>query len=262
MARIIAAFLFLFTARGVAQSVPCPNGSGDCQRLLLPIFLPQINGAFGATFVTSLSLYNRGTSPISVFGISPDCRIIVCGPPLGLPGRTVLTAFTRTGNPGALIYIPSSEEGDFAAVLRTQDITRQSQTWGTEIPVIRDSNFLSDPIALLDLPLDDRFRLALRVYGATPDSAEVRVRIFNNQTNTQINDFVMDLAAGADVYQPSYGSFFGFPRGSGIILPDPGQPPASTIRVEIEPVTPGLRYWAFVSVTNNETQHITVIAPH
>jgi hypothetical protein len=35
-----------------------------------------------------------------------------------------------------------------------------------------------------------------------------------------------------------------------------------TIRVEISPQTPGMRYWAFVSVTNNETQHVTNIAPH
>lgn len=34
-----------------------------------------------------------------------------------------------------------------------------------------------------------------------------------------------------------------------------------TVRAEIEPLTEGLRYWAFVSVTNNETQHVTTITP-
>src|SRR5260370_32300719 len=33
------------------------------------------------------------------------------------------------------------------------------------------------------------------------------------------------------------------------------------VRIEITPATDGLRLWAFVSVTNNETQHVTVIAP-
>lgn len=31
--------------------------------------------------------------------------------------------------------------------------------------------------------------------------------------------------------------------------------------LEIEPVTPGLRYWAFVTVTNNATSHVTTITP-
>jgi hypothetical protein len=31
------------------------------------------------------------------------------------------------------------------------------------------------------------------------------------------------------------------------------------IRLEITSDAPELRYWAFVSVTNNETQHITII---
>ena len=33
------------------------------------------------------------------------------------------------------------------------------------------------------------------------------------------------------------------------------------IRIEVTPLTSGLRLWAFVSVTNNETQHVTVVAP-
>jgi hypothetical protein len=33
------------------------------------------------------------------------------------------------------------------------------------------------------------------------------------------------------------------------------------VRIEIEPLTPGLRYWAFVAVVNNDTQHLTVISP-
>lgn len=31
------------------------------------------------------------------------------------------------------------------------------------------------------------------------------------------------------------------------------------VRVEIEPLTPGLKYWAFLSVTNNKTQHFYTV---
>ncbi len=33
------------------------------------------------------------------------------------------------------------------------------------------------------------------------------------------------------------------------------------LRIDVLPVSPGTRIWAFVSVTNNETQHVTIIAP-
>jgi hypothetical protein len=33
------------------------------------------------------------------------------------------------------------------------------------------------------------------------------------------------------------------------------------VRLEVEPVTEGLRLWAFVTVVHNETQHATVISP-
>jgi len=29
----------------------------------------------------------------------------------------------------------------------------------------------------------------------------------------------------------------------------------------VEPITPGSKIWAFVSVTNNATQHVTVVNP-
>ncbi len=37
---------------------------------------------------------------------------------------------------------------------------------------------------------------------------------------------------------------------------------AQKVRIEIEPQTTGIRYWAFVSVTNNETQQITTLSVH
>jgi hypothetical protein len=32
-------------------------------------------------------------------------------------------------------------------------------------------------------------------------------------------------------------------------------------RIEIEPTLPDMRVWAFVSITNNETQHVTLVTP-
>jgi hypothetical protein len=35
----------------------------------------------------------------------------------------------------------------------------------------------------------------------------------------------------------------------------------NAVWVEVVPITTGLRIWAMVSVTNNDTQHVTLIAP-
>jgi hypothetical protein len=35
----------------------------------------------------------------------------------------------------------------------------------------------------------------------------------------------------------------------------------SRLRIEIEPLAGTTRYWAFVSITNNETQHVTLVTP-
>jgi len=33
------------------------------------------------------------------------------------------------------------------------------------------------------------------------------------------------------------------------------------VRIEVAPLTSGLRLWGFVSVTNNQTQHVTTVVP-
>jgi hypothetical protein len=43
------------------------------------------------------------------------------------------------------------------------------------------------------------------------------------------------------------------------LLPALGQ--TARIRIEVEPLTPGLVFWTFVSVTNNSTQQVTTITP-
>jgi hypothetical protein len=56
--------------------------------------------------------------------------------------------------------------------------------------------------------------------------------------------------------EPAYAAYAGFEE----ILQTPGiHPPA--LRIEVEPLTPGSRFWAFVSITNNDTQRVTLVTP-
>jgi hypothetical protein len=65
----------------------------------------------------------------------------------------------------------------------------------------------------------------------------------------------IELRPGANIFDPSYAQFSDFPVGVG------------EVKVQIQAshiiLSPPVSYsiWAFVSVTNNETQHITTVTP-
>ncbi len=237
------------------------NTSDAFDRLLLPLMLPPVYGAYGSLFVTNLALWNASNSAMPVYRLFGPCPPITCAPAAygALPPRPLETStdFSFNGtpaSPGVFLYVPKGSADFLAAELRVQDISRQAQTWGTEIPIVRDRDFHAGMIALLDLPNDDRFRMTLRVYG--DQAGTVRVRVVRTMPPSGVlNDFVLQLAPGAAL-DPAYASFSAFPP-----APITAGPAAPRLRVEIDPVTNGLRIWAFISVTNNETQHITLITP-
>lgn len=228
---------------------------GDAfDRILLPIFLPPTQGAFGSEFVTWFEMWNKVDGPdVAVYGFPYVCPVM-CVPTLGPPyllshiNATVIQPFG--GTPGWILFVPKERASAVAATLRVYDRSRVSSTLGTEIPVVHDRDFHADTIALLGLPLDSRFRNTLRIYSATPAETDVKVTIGDSTS-------VVHLAPGADLFQPATATFTAFPP------PLSGGSDAGfvTRRVTIEPLVAGTRIWAFISVTNNETQQITVISP-
>jgi IPT/TIG domain-containing protein len=220
-------------------------------RLLLPVFVPVTPGAFNSQFISRFTMLNKGAKPLDVFGAAFPCFILCPAPETlvaTMNGDDPIANLLQTGHPGTFLFVPKGRENDFAGTLRVQDLSRQSQTWGTELPIVHDRDFTDGAMSLLDVPLKAGFRGTLRVYSTT--GGLVRVRIYETEdSHDLINETVMPLRAPRDVHDPAYGEL-------GLYLT------GNVGRVDIEPLSPGLRFWAFVSVTNNETQHITTITPH
>jgi len=220
-------------------------------RLLLPVFIPTTLGAFDSQFISRFTVMNKSEQPLDVYGASFPC-FILC-PASETPVATIraeepISNILQSGRPGTFLYVPKGRENDFTGTLRVQDLSRQAETWGTEIPIVRDRDFTDGTTNLLDVPLKEGFRETLRVYSTT--QGLVRARVFSTgETPGLLADTIVPLRAPRDIHDPAYGELGLYIAG------DVG-------RVEIEPLTPGLRYWAFVSVTNNATQHITTITPH
>lgn len=227
-------------------------------RILLPIYLPPTPGAFGSEFVTWFEMWNKENGPdVMVYGVPHVCPPILCVPPpdprspytlIHSSNATFIQPFE--GTPGRIVFVAKERASAVAATLRVYDRSRVSSTLGTEIPVVHDRDFHADTIALLGVPLDSRFRNTLRIYSATPAETDVKVTIGDSTS-------VVHLAPGADLFQPATATFTAFPP------PLSGGSDAGfvTRRVTIEPLVAGTRIWAFISVTNNETQQITVISP-
>ena len=105
----------------------------------------------------------------------------------------------------------------------------------------------------------------LRVYGADPDVVgDARVQIYSEDRLSQQRllaeqivslTVVQRLTRGDDKLKlrPPMAQF-----DLGSLIPDT----AHQVRLEIRPVTPNLAVWAFVSITDNETQTITLRTPN
>jgi len=249
-------------------------------RVLVPVMTSgdPLPGAHGSLWTTQLIGTNNSDTPVEV-GFRAGCALPEgCGT-LRPPHLAFFPAYNVDPNGGAFLYV-----GNLAAIsleLRVQDISRQSQTWGTEIPVVYEQDLFASTLHLVDVTLDPRFRATLRIYDFDPaddrDSA-VRIRIYDlcgidliNQqcaADPYVDTTVTLRKSGSDTNTPHSAVFpdlvASFPILSSVPpkVVGPGAPRPASVRIDIDPVAPAdLRFWAFATVTNDETQHVTAITP-
>jgi len=274
---LVALFISLVSAVGVEAQPPLQP---PYERVLVPVVVAAPTpGAYGSVWQTVLVTRNEADQGVDItdnpFGLCNQC------PPYAPHSTFRIPLYAPNPNAGRFLYIGSPGAGKVTFTLRVQDLSRQALTWGTAIPVVRDRDVFSGRLQLLDIPIDSRFRAALRVYDFEPPteatSRVVRLRIYDmcrigqidiRCTTTPLVDTSLTLVtSGHQSYPPETPGtvFIGdlastFERLANL---PPVNLPDSTprVRVDVDPITPGLRFWAFVSLTNNETQHVTVISP-
>lgn len=227
--------------------------------LLFPIFLPPVPGQAGSQFVTTARLWNKGLTPVAFFGYDRTCTTI--DPPVsardlfGLEPRQdyELTLWPECSDSIAkLFFIPKGDKS-LAASLRVSETSKQAQNHGVEIPVVRLEDF-SESIALLNVPVDPKFRLTMRIYGLNRGPNFVNLSFGNRSLQ-------VPLRIGRTIFDPSYAEITDFAPAD-TAPPSPRQDDMTVLvgspRGPGDVVSP---IWAFITVTNNETQHITTITP-
>ncbi|HUP64909.1 MAG TPA: hypothetical protein VM557_06495 [Thermoanaerobaculia bacterium] len=241
-----------------------PAGAEDVidvqrERVLIPVaFYGTVHGAHGSIWRMELAGYNDSELYVKV-APHGTCGI-PCAPfPAGAK-RSFTLDMAGPGYPGdgKFYYVDRPHHRSVHFELRARDISRETSTWGTEIPVVREHEVREGPVHLLDVPALDGFRLALRIYDLGPElnlSSQALVRVFDFSGGELLLELVVPLSTGgvSPKYVPAqarledFGSELGSFRGR--------------VRFEITPVGNATRLWGFMSITHNETQHVTVVTP-
>jgi hypothetical protein len=220
--------------------------------VLIPLLTPDVHGVNGSLFRTSLTLASA-FGETELFGIQLECFLAPCRVP-GEQRRLVVQAgapvdpraVINDGTPGRFIYVARATN-TLAAHVRVRDVTRETHNIGTEVPLVRESEFRG-LITLVNDPsvASTQYRSTLRIYSPIPTSVSVVIDF-----NTPIT---VDLRGGTTIFEPAYAAFSSFPT-----------QPWTTIRISAitPPITTPLPVpvWAFVSLTNNDTQMITTVTP-
>lgn len=246
------------------------------RKILLPIVAERlpIPGSFGSRWATELTLFNDSQTPRRV-AVDTGCRISGCPLAVLEPGETLFAQTFQAlgaGDPVPAYLLPVEEAAlhDIKVELRVRDLSRSDSSWGTELQAVAEDNAYTSRLQLLNVPIETSFRSTLRVYDFDPAAGKaVRVRFFAINPSIHLpGDATRDvlLTERDFTFQTTPPSGIGvnqsMPGYVVIHLDDiPELRGHGRLRIEVSPLTAGLRFWAFASVTNNETQQVTTINP-
>jgi hypothetical protein len=250
----------------LAGAVSAPGQGIDTSRfskVLVPVLIGGWPGRFGAVWSSSFTVYNGTDATIEYL---PLACPVTCPSMVGtLEPHTAEGPHTGGasggGPPGVFFWVQKDAIDRVAFDLRVKDLSRQEQSEGAAVPVVPVAAAFTGTAELLNVPTDVRFRVTLRVYDLEPTgSGAVTVRIVPMPSGETVAELSLPLVLpGSD---PGVADWVpGYAEVPSLLARFPALASHPRVRVEVEPTTPGLRYWAYVSVANNETQAVTTIAP-
>ena len=242
----------------VAQSQP------QYEQVLAPFDTMQFGGLAGSQWRAELWVRNDSDQAVNLF--PETCYWIggpeVCQTRIDVSARSTViadVAHTSADRPGVFLYVPSGRVSDVSFNLRIRDLTHAADSYGTEIPVVRVTDFPRRRATLLNVPMQFGTRIHLRVYMPDLISSQFVVRIYADPGDILLRERTFSL------------------------LPQPTDPPspllfapvidlsaafggliADRVRVVIEResgATGADSFWPMLTITNNRSNHVTVVTP-
>ena len=219
------------------------------ERVLVPITFNG-PGAYGTRWVTDAEIVNPSLRRIRFL---PD----VSRPLTQLESQASMPLSIFGNRPkGILLFVPRAVDVRFGSLVR--DERRQETDYGAEVPIVREGD-THWRVILSNVPFDRRFRLQLRVYDIDGLSGTVSVLASREGGSSSLTRLSLEGPCEEDQLpcnsnQPGFGAV----DLASVLAGVAGQGPH---RVTITADRSSRRLWAFVTVTNNETQRVTVISP-
>jgi hypothetical protein len=155
------------------------------------------------------------------------------------------------GNPwGRVLYALRGTTDTLSFASRIHDISRQSQTAGTEVPVVREHDFRGQ-LRFMNLPGDPRYRVTLRLWslGDFPQFIAVVDSIPGQQQPMTVSKI------------PGTEMWFGTMDVTSLLTKASNNPTNMTVTSAGYPIGAPL-IWGMLSITNNDTQQVTIVSPH
>jgi hypothetical protein len=159
---------------------------------------------------------------------------------------------------GAFLWMPRGAEKWLTYSSHIADRSRSASDRGSELPVVHAED-TSATIRLVDVPLLALYRARLRIYDFDPGQRrDISIVVRRENGTEQVIRRVL-----ADELGPCVGPCF--PHHPAMTSVDLSAIPelanAGKVDVFVRAATEDARIWAFVSVSNNETQHVTMYTP-
>lgn len=235
------------------------NPVAGWERILIPVAVKQLSGNFGSLWFSDISVVNAGTTPVQI----EDCIIEACNytPAVTVPLHPgVAKSFDYRylfSEPAAILWVRTSAVDQLRFAARFRDVSKQAESYGNELPVVRERDLTTGPVHILDIPTNRDFRVNLRLYDIDAhrgNQVEIRVFAMNGEETLFLG---APVTLNRSTEQP--GEFYGFVAISlDQILATSRFP---YVRVEARATNPATRLWGFATITSNITQQVTVISP-
>ncbi|HYO75113.1 MAG TPA: IPT/TIG domain-containing protein [Thermoanaerobaculia bacterium] len=247
------------------------------EQVLLPLYVEGVApGVGGSQWKTDFWMRNNGQYDDR----DPEVRVAPwpCQDTLACPAVVPPSYFVKQGellhnlppltqrapgNPSRLLFVSRNGSENMSFSLRFADVSRAALNGGTDLPVIRESEFLRGTAHLLNVPMTSNYRVQLRVYHLYRTSDVYTIRIYEHKEGVEQGallhtDRVSTPLTDMGEFRSQAG-YAQFDVTSLLQLDHVAWP--ETVRIEIQGDGRNGRFWTFASVTNNDTQMVTLVTP-
>jgi hypothetical protein len=251
-----------------------PISQSNYERILVPLALPAgriVSGAFGSQWTTEMWVSNRSEFAVELFN-DVSCTVVcpqflVADPPypqLAAKSVTKVEPLDAGGGVAFVYYLQKTYANDVSFSLHVADVSRSKENAGTELGVVREHDFRGPEFDILNVPIDDLSRAALRVYDPdSHDGISADVSVYSMTTGALLGSTTVTMqlpvARAATTNALVVPPFATFAQLADLRAAFPSLT-AGRVRINIQ-LRGTAHGWAFVSVTNNATQLITTYRP-